>query len=81
MKIYVISRKGKLLETIKRKGFIGQDRRGFPERQVRYKGKKYPVYDLSGTAIGGFGIYPYGKYGKIGRRWIWDIEKDTIIWE
>ena len=59
-KIHVISRKGRLLEIIKRKTFIGKDRHGFPESHVKYKGKEYPTYNMKGTNVGGLAIYPYG---------------------
>lgn len=61
-KIYVISRKGKLLDTIQREEFMGKDKHGFPEKHVKYKGKEYVIYDMSGTSLGrnASAIYPYG---------------------
>lgn len=59
MKIYVISRKGKLIDTIERKIQIRHD---YPKGQsyVVYKGKKHPIRDMHGTSIDGYAIYPWG---------------------
>jgi len=51
MKIYVISRYGDIVETIKRKVKDGK---------CTYKGKKLLVKDMRGTNINGYCIYPWG---------------------
>lgn len=58
MKIYVISRKGRLLDTINRKPT--KTKYGTQRRTVKYKGKNYYLYSMSGTNLSGYAIYPYG---------------------
>lgn len=63
-KIYVVSCKGRLLNTIDRKiKRPGHDIKRWTAKgqaYVLYKGKKYPVRDRHGTNINGWAIYPQG---------------------
>ena len=57
-KIYVISRTGNVVDTIKRVARELVRHKGF--QCVLYKGKKYVVKDMRHTNINGFCIYPWG---------------------
>jgi len=57
MKIYVISRKGKLIDVIDRK-IHGVESPYY--NKVTYKGKHYLVYDMGKTNINERCIYPWG---------------------
>lgn len=57
-KIYVISRKGRVVDTINRVRMDLVRHKGF--QCVSYKGKKYVVKDMRHTNINGYCIYPWG---------------------
>lgn len=68
-KIYIISRIGNLVGTIKRVKRDLVEAKGL--QHVLYKGKKYVVKDMRHTNINGFCIYPWG----VKRRWIEGTKK------
>jgi len=88
-KIYVVSRTGALVDTIKRKKFMGEDKEGFPESHVTYKGKEYPTYELRGKKylyppnknnLRGNAIYPWGTKEQTTREWAHDVATRSKQW-